>query len=57
MGAVDNTTEENMDSLVKVGNALLDKKAKRMNVNTFVTFKLHQTNAMALDMCVHSLSQ
>ncbi|QCE04866.1 Acyl transferase/acyl hydrolase/lysophospholipase [Vigna unguiculata] len=55
MGAVDNTTEENMDSLVKVGNALLDKKAKRMNVNTFVTFKLHQTNAMALDMLAEKL--
>jgi len=56
IAAMDNVEEENMYNLEKVGNELLLQNVKRMNVNTFVPFELNQTNAQALDRCVHSLS-
>jgi len=57
MAEMDNTTEENMENLETVGLDLLLQNVKRMNVNTFVPFELHQTNAEALDRSVQLLSQ
>jgi len=56
MGEMDDVDEKNMNNLEKVGNELLHQNVMRMNVNTFVPFELNQTNAQALDRCVHSLS-
>jgi len=55
MEGMDNATPENMDKLEQVGKNLLHQNVQRMNVNSFVPIPLDETNAQALDRCVHSL--
>lgn len=51
-----NVKQENLDNLVKVGNNLLQQKVKRINVNTLEPYEIDQTNAKAIERCVHSWS-
>ncbi|RDY12946.1 Patatin-like protein 3, partial [Mucuna pruriens] len=53
MEAMDNAEIKNMDNLEEVGKKLLEQNVFRINVNTFYPAALDQTNAQALDRCVH----
>jgi len=50
---MDDASPKNMDKLEKTGKNLLNQNVFRININSFAPVQLNQTNAQALDRCVH----